>query len=61
MDPIFDVFELQPDKRLVWKERFRGMDEAKKYGEKLRAASEAKYLIYSVMERKILQDLASSN
>ena len=58
MEPIFDVFELQPDKRLVWKERFKGMDEAKKYGETLHAASEAKYVIYSVMERKILQDLA---
>jgi hypothetical protein len=61
LDPIFDVFELQPDKRLVWRERFNGMDEAKKYGDKLRAASETKYVIYSVMERKILQDLASTN
>ena len=57
MDPIFDVFELQPDKRMIWVERFRGVDEAKRYAEKLHATSEAKYVIYSVMERRILQNL----
>ena len=60
MNPIFDVFELQPDKRLIWVERFQGMDEAKRYAEKLYAVSETRYVIYSVMERRILQNLSSS-
>ena len=60
MNPIFDVFELQPDKRLIWMERFQAIDEAKEYAEKLRAASETRYVIYSVMERRILQNLSSS-
>ena len=57
MNPIFDVFELQPDKRLIWIERFQGMEEARRYAEKFDAASETKYVIYSVMERKILEPL----
>jgi hypothetical protein len=60
MNPLFDVFELQPDKRLIWVERFERMDEAKRYAEKLHAASETRYVIYSVRERKILQNLSSS-
>lgn len=60
MNPIFDVFELQPDKRLIWVERFQAIDEAKEYAEKLHASCEARYLIYSVMERRILQNLSSN-
>ena len=60
MNPIFDVFELQPDKRLIWIERFQGMEEARRYAERLHAASETRYVIYSVMERKILQNLWTS-
>ena len=60
MNPIFDVFELQPDKRLIWLERFQAIDEAKEYAEKLHAASETRYVIYSVMERKLLQNLSAS-
>jgi hypothetical protein len=60
MNPLFDVFELQPDKRLIWVERFERMDEAKRYAEKLHAASETRYVIYSVRERKILQNHYSS-
>ena len=60
MNPLFDVFELQPDKRLIWVKRFERMDEAKRYAEKLHAASETRYVIYSVRERKILQNHYSS-
>jgi hypothetical protein len=58
MNPTFDVFELRSDKRLVWVERFQGMEEAKQYAEKVRPASETKYVIYSVKERRIVQQLA---
>jgi hypothetical protein len=57
MDQIFDVFQLQSDNRMIWVERFTGVDEAKRYAEKLHATSEAKYVIYSVMERRILRNL----
>jgi hypothetical protein len=57
MDQIFDVFQLQSDNRMIWVERFTGVDEAKRYAEELHATSEAKYVIYSVMERRILRNL----
>jgi hypothetical protein len=58
MNPTFDVFELLPDKRLIWVERFQGEEDAKRYAEKFRPSSETKYVIYSVKERKIVQQVA---
>ena len=55
MDTNYDIYKRLPNDRLLWINRVRGIDEARRLVAALLSASTARYLVYDFRERTVVE------